>query len=178
MRGHIQCTKQLCFYTIQQPHNSSDRGTSLPPWVIQLMFLSQFAYRAWRHIRRWLLRQGSYTRSSNRGTFRRFFLLVCEALFKFLVMPCQVAESFLHLRWVGSAILLRYDISVPQLVYHIFHRLCLLFRQHNNIPQKREEVQSFFENKSNFFHGAFLWLLHCKFCVLREGTWLFLRSMV
>ena len=22
MRGHIQCTKQLCFYTIQQPHES------------------------------------------------------------------------------------------------------------------------------------------------------------
>ena len=45
--------------------------------------------------------------------FEGFFLLVREALFEFLVMPCHIAEEFFHLRWVGSAIFLRNYVSVP-----------------------------------------------------------------
>ena len=84
-----------------------------------------------------------------------FFLLVREALFQFLVMPCHVSEEFLHLRRVRSAILLRNYVSVPQFVYHIFHRFCLLFYQHNNITQKVAEVQHLFENKSSFFRKVY-----------------------
>lgn len=136
------------------------------------------SHRAWIHIQIWQLRQGSCTRSSNRGFFECFLLFVREAFLQVLVMPWHTSEEFLHLHRVGSALLLRYDVSVPQFVNYIFHRLCLLFYQHNNIPHKRAEVQHFFENKFYFFSGRFLWLLRCKFCVLIEGTWLLLRGMV
>jgi hypothetical protein len=45
--------------------------------------------------------------------------------------------------------------------------LYLLFCQHNNIPQKREEVQHFFENKFGLFYGAFSLLSATQF--LRVG---------
>ena len=56
---------------------------------------------------------------------------------------------------ICSAVLLRYDVTVPQFVCHIFHALVLLFCQHNNIPHKREEVQHFLKINSGFFHRAF-----------------------
>ena len=45
--------------------------------------------------------------------FEDLLLLVGEGLFQVLVMPCHIAEQFLHLLGVVSAVLLRNDVSVP-----------------------------------------------------------------
>ena len=52
-----------------------------------------------------------------------------KLFFQVLMMPCHVAEEFLHLWGVGSTILLRNYVSVPQFVYYNFHRSHLLLAQ-------------------------------------------------
>ena len=85
-----------------------------------------------------------------------FFLLVGEVLFEFLVMPCHVAKEFLHLWRVCSAVLLRYDVSVPQFVYHIFHALVLLFCQHNNIPHKCEINLGYHPDDATYNYNSYV----------------------
>ena len=38
---------------------------------------------------------------------------------------------------LGSAVLLRYDVAVPQLFYNAFHRLHLLLAQHNTTEESK-----------------------------------------
>ena len=81
--------------------------------------------------------------------FECFLLLVREGLFEILVMPCHITEQFLHLLGVGSAVLLRNDVSVPQLVDYIFHRLHLLLAQQHTTEESispalfRKQIQLF-----------------------------------
>ena len=88
--------------------------------------------------------------------FKCFFLLVRELFLQFLVMPCHITEQFFHLRGVGSAVLLRYDVAMPQIFYNAFHRLHLLLAQHNTTEENISPAVS--ENKiylfSAFWHSA------------------------
>ncbi len=42
-----------------------------------------------------------------------FFLFFGKGLFEVFMIPCHVSEQLLHLRRIGSAILLRYDVAAP-----------------------------------------------------------------
>lgn len=57
--------------------------------------------------------------------FEYFFLFIREAFLQVLMLPCHVAEQLLHLRRVGSAVLLRYDVAVPPSSSIIFLIACL-----------------------------------------------------
>lgn len=93
--------------------------------------------------------------------FECFFLLMREALFQVLVMPCHITEEFLHLLGISSAVLLRNYVSVPQFFYHIFHRLHLLLAQQHTTEER--ESPAFFRKNPTFFAGLILCLLRRKF---------------
>ena len=57
-------------------------------------------------------------------------------------MLSYITDELLHFLGVVSAVLLRYDVSVPQIVYNAFHGLYLLLA-HNNTTEGEESPDLF-----------------------------------
>ena len=86
--------------------------------------------------------------------FKDLLLLICECSVQILAIPGNQLQEFLQPFVATSALLEGGYISVPEFVndIHIVSTSC----QHTTIPQKREKVQTFFENKNTILVGRYL----------------------
>ena len=85
--------------------------------------------------------------------FKDLLLLICECSVQILAIPDNQLQEFLQPFVATSALLEGRYVSVPEFVndIHIVSTSC----QHTTIPQKREKVQTFFENKNTFSPSLF-----------------------
>ena len=82
------------------------------------------------------------------------FLLIRHCFEQIIMMPCHVFHKLFHFWGVISTVLLRNDISVPQLFYHAFHLPHILLA-HNNTTENGESPDLFETNP--IFSWFFLW---------------------